>query len=173
MSFYKKVEQHAEKKNKNIDLNKNYKFKFHKDKSENHIVELYDGEKLVLKGEFQLIGMYNLINSIWYWGWSIDFVNKQLTEKVQTVKQFPNKIKQNFNKFDTVEADELYFLTSNGSFYTNSKRVDFLGKLAMYLMDGEMVISLCNGRDGTTCSIDRGKKEALSRIEYILITKIL
>lgn len=173
MSFYKKVEDNVEKKGKNIDLNKNYKFKFHKDRSGNHIVELFDGDKSVLKGEFQLIGMYNLINSIWYWGWSIDFVDKQLTQTVKKVKQFPHEIKENFDKFDPVEADELHFLTSNGSFYTNSKRVDFLGKLAQYLMDGEMVISLCNERDGTTCSIDKGKKESLSRIEYILITKIL
>ena len=108
-NFYTKLEQYSQKKNKlyNINPDKNYKYKFSRSNSGKHIVELSDEEKVVLKGEFQLVGMYNMINSFWYWGWSIDHVNRKLVELVEKVKEFPDKLKEDYQKYDPVEYNEV------------------------------------------------------------------
>jgi len=138
---------------KKIDITKNYDYAFN-----DNIVELYLDDKLKLKAEYNVLGMYNIPMSIWYWGWNIAFVNKKLIESIKAVKEFENNLNKNYAKFDKVEAEELHYLVSNDNFYISGKNVDKVIKLALNLTKTVWCFPV--------------KKES-DKIQYILITKIL
>ena len=138
---------------KKIDITKNYDYVF-----ENNIVELYLDDKLKLKAEYNIIGMYNIPMSVWYWGWNIAFVNKKLLESIKPIKAFETILNKDYAKFDKIEAEELHYLVSNDNFYVSGKNVDKIIKLALYLTKAIWYFPI--------------KKES-DKVEYILITKIL
>lgn len=138
---------------KKIDIKKDYDYTFN-----DNIVELYLDDKLKLKAEYAMIGVYNIPMSVWYWGWNVAFVNKKLVEGVKAVRDFEKVLDKDYAKFDKMEAEELHYLVSNDNFYISGKNVDKIIKLVLYLTKGVWIFPI--------------KKES-DKVEYILITKIL
>ena len=66
-SFYNKINKYFSKCEKNmasnIDLIKNYRYKFSIDNNGNNIVHLYNNNKLIMEAIYDIAGIYNLYNS--------------------------------------------------------------------------------------------------------------
>lgn len=176
--FNKKVDsyydQQKTKYSNIIDLSKPYNSNMYVDDNGNHIIELiYDG-KIKIKAEYELIGMYNISNSMWYWGWAIDLIDKSLIKSVTEMKEFPEFIKENFKLFGNKEAEDLYFKTDTASFYTDHENIEKILKLTLYQLKSDWYLTICHGRDNNKKTCD-GKSIDKSdfRIEYLLIKKIL
>lgn len=176
--FYDKVEKYYQKSmkrvEKNLDPQKNYNYKFYVDHHNKNIVEIFEGEKFVLKAEYDLAGIYNFYNSVWYWGWNIDVVNRTLVDRSKVIKEFSNYLKKNYEKFDGVEAEELYFRTSNGNFFTSKKNIAKIVKLALYLTKSLWFLPVCYGKDDIVqkCTIIEND-DRIKKLEYLLIRKII
>ena len=174
-NYYDKKKEHNLKK---INISKSFNTKMYVNSEGDHILELYDDSKMILKAKYDLLGFYNLSNSVWYWGWNIDLVDKKLINASKHMKTFPQYIKDNYNQFTFVDAEDYYFRTDNGNFYTSLENVDKLIKLALYYMKGEWYITLCTSRDGKTItcdpnSINHPNDNPIMRFEYYLIKHIL
>jgi hypothetical protein len=176
-SFYDKVEKYHASQKKNIkskfNPDKNYKYKFSKDKHNNHIIEVFDDTTLKLKAKYEVIGMYNLSNSIWYWAWNISFINKGLTNESKKVRDFAKDIKENYKKYPSDEADQLHYVSTNGNFYISYDNVIRLIKLALYLSKGKWYLFLAHDKKNTTVQSQNAKNSNLQKMEYILIKEII
>ena len=179
--FNKYFEQNKEKIAKKFDPNKNYKYKFYKDNNNNHVVQLRDNDNLiVVEAIYDIAGIYNMYNSIWYWGWNIDTVDKQLIKRSEKVKEFAKYIKTHPEKFTHMERDKLYYWSNNGNFYTSTNNVLHLIKLILYLTKSIWYLPICYGKDSSTqilCETNLlnkvNKQQKIARLEYILIKKII
>ena len=156
---------------KKIDPNKNYIYRLQQDDSGNFYIELYDNDKLVLKAEYELIGIYNMFNSIWYWAHNIQFINRHLAKESKKIKEFSKELKDNYEKYDPIEADTYYYISKNGNFYTSSDNVIKMIKLMLYVCKGLWYIPVCAGKDNVTCTINKNKS-SIKRMEYLIIKKI-
>jgi len=113
------------------------------------IVEIYDKKKkLIFKATYYVIGLYNVTNSIWYWGWFIDFIDRDLADKSKDIKIWGKKIFEK-HKPKTKHDQALYFYTKNGSFMTNIMNVNFFIKLAMYIFKGKWFFETNHSEEGT------------------------
>ena len=178
-NFNKEINRYYEKQEKDyskkFDLTKSYASNTYIDNNGNHIIELIHDNKVKLKAEYELIGMYNIINSMWYWGWSIDLADRNLVKTSKKITEFPEYIKKNMDKFDLKESEDLHFKTSMASFYTDISAIDKLIKTFLYYLNAGWYLTLCHGRNNSdinTCSSNVDKKSQL-RIEYLVIKKIL
>lgn len=163
-----------QKKHYSAYSDKLYNVKTYSDDQDNYIIELTDeSDKMILKAYCSLIGIYNLSNSVWYWAWNLDLADKKLIEDSKTMKTFPEYITNNFSEFDQKEAEDLYFKTDMGNYYTND--VNNIIKLSMYVMKGLWHINVCSRKNGSliTCKNDNNNNNSVIRYEYYLIKKIL
>jgi hypothetical protein len=162
-SYYKNAKEDIQKK---LDITKEYQYTFVEENGK-HIVEINSNNKLKLKAEYNIVGLYNIPVSVWYWSWSLPFVNKKLLEKVNIVKDFPQKLEKqkDFNKISELELEELYFLTSNNNFYCSGKNIDRIISLVLYLTEALWYFPVKIADETSTYKMER--------IEYIIITKIL
>ncbi len=176
-SFYDKIEKYHSKQKKNIrkkfDFDKNYKYKFTKDKHNNHIIEVYNNDRLELKAKYEIIGLYNLINSVWYWAWNISSVNRALTKESQKVHELAKDIKDNYKKYLPDEADELHYISTNGNFFMTYDNIIKLIKLILYLSKSEWYLFLAHNKNDTTIQSQNAKNSDLQRMEYILLKQII
>ncbi len=170
-----KYYRHCKKKiSSTISLNKDYKYVLSKN-DEQYIIKIFNENKLILIAEYDIAGMYNIHNSVWYWGWNIDSINKKLVERIKKVKQFSKYVRDNYDKFSAKEKDELYFRTNNDNYYTSIKNIDYIMKLAMYITRSIWYIPLCYNKDNTItkCEYVKNKPNSTQKIEYIFIKKII
>lgn len=174
-TFINKIKQYydEQKKHYNIYSNKSFETKIYKDAQDKYVIELTDESgKLMLKAHCSLIGVYNMSNSVWYWAWNMDLADKKLIEDSKAMKKFPEYITNHFDEFNPKEAEDYYFKTDMGNFYTND--VNDIIKLSMYVMKGIWSITVCNRKKGAlqTCKTDMDDNSVI-RFEYYLIKKIL
>lgn len=156
---------------KKIDLNEDYEYKFIEENNV-HIVEILLNDKIQMRAEYNIIGMYNLPLSVWYWGWNIAFVNKKLIEKLNDLKNFIEVLEKNYKDFNKREAEEIYYLLSNGNFYISSNNIEKLIKLTLYLTNSIWYFPLkytAKYSPGTT----KTNSDEMDKTDYIIITKIL
>lgn len=168
ISFYNQVNNHHNKLTEDIshkiDLKQNYNFNFVEDANK-HIVEIYIDKKLKLKAEYNIVGMYNIPLSIWYWSWNIAFLNKDLFTELNKIKEFNESLNKNYKEFDSKEAEELHYLLANDNYYISSGNIERLIKIILYITKGVWIFPINHS--------DKNSAEYLDRVEYILITKIL
>lgn len=144
---------------KHLDKQEVYSNRFIKDNNNQYIIEMYDtNNQLKLRALYTIIGMYNNTSSIWYWGWNLSYVNKQLINHTTKIQEFSKTIKDNYKQYKPQEAEELHYLTSNGNFYLSNKKLPYLLKLALYLLNGIWIVTSKLNTDIT---------------QYILIDRIL
>jgi len=175
--YYK---QQKEKHSDKIDLSKSYESNLYVDDNGRHIVELIYNNKVKFKAEYELIGFYNIINSMWYWAWSIDLIDRKLAESSKKMRDFPNFIKNNMDKFNQKESEDLHFKTDMPNFFIDIDSINKLIKLTLYYLKQDWYVILCHGRNGNinTCMNNttdtlKKEKETKLRLEYLLIKKIL
>lgn len=153
-----------------LDVNKEYTFIFSND-NDNYIVEIYLDDKLIIKAEYDIVGLYNIPLSIWYWSWDIAFLNKKLIGNMIKVKEFSKNLKDNYNNFDRQEAEELHYILSNGNFYISSDKIDRIIKLVLFITKGMWIfpIKYSNNNNNNKNNI----MDQMDRIQYILVKKII
>ena len=141
------ISDYYNKQKKEINLPDDVTLKF-VEKNNKKQVEIYDTKKkkLIIKSSYHVIGLYNTSKSIWYWGWFIDFVDRNLVDKSKEIKKWGKKM---FNEKKPKDKQEqaLYFYTKMGSFMTNSLNVNFLLKLALYIMKGKYFFPVVHSED--------------------------
>jgi len=168
ISFYKEVVDYHNKLNEEIsqkiDLKQNYNFNF-VEEANKHIVEIYIDKKLKLKAEYNIVGLYNIPLSVWYWSWNIAFLNKTLFKELDKIKKFAESLDKNYNNFDSKEVEELHYLLANDNYYISSGNIERLIKIILYITKGLWIFPINHS--------DKKSAEYLDRVEYILITKIL
>lgn len=169
--FYKEKENSMQKK---YNTSKNYMIKFEKNHQDQNYIYLFDKDKLILKAEYKLLGIYNLITFIWYWGFDITFVDKNLVDFQDDIHQFSEKLIEEYKKYDKKEADVLHYITSNRNFFVSPKNLKTVVNLGFKIVNGEFVFPVCYGSEGDACVYSEEQEgELLKRLEYIVITKIV
>lgn len=147
-----------------IDINKNYNNKIYKNNDGKYMLEFFENDKSVMKTECCMMGMYNVYNSVWYWAWNLDNIDKQLLDN--KVQNFSHEIKRKLEDIKKVHdvqyMEQLYYRTSNGNFYISPKNIEGLIKLGLYILDGHWVTSIPIEGD-----------DKIKRVEYYVLTKIL
>jgi hypothetical protein len=182
-SYYNSVNTDIQKKITNLNNKKNYEYIFSK-KSDTHTVEVYLDNKLILKGEYCILGLYNIQLSVWYWSWNIAFINKKLIElPINKIKNFIGEINDNYKKFNNEEAELMHYLLSNDNFYISSKHIEKLVKLSLYLTKSIWYFPIKqtnNNTDNDTTddsndyiNNDYINNDSPNTVQYIMITKIL
>lgn len=165
-SYFKNIKEDIQKK---LDITKDYQYNFVEENGLN-IIEIIFDNKIKLRAEYNIIGLYNIPLSIWYWGYALDFVNKKLVDKLQIVKQLPKTLLDSDSDihFSSVELEELYFMTKNNDFYCSSQNIDKIIKLVLYLTKGIWYIMVKH-----SAQMVGDVNNQMDRVEYILIHKIL
>jgi hypothetical protein len=161
-TFFKNAKTDIQKK---LDITKEYNYNFIEENG-NHVVEIRHDNKLKLKAEYNIIGIYNIALSFWYWGWSLPFINKKLLDETKKIQLLSKKLdkEKNFNKFNPEELEELYFTTSNNSFYCSSENIDRIIRLSMYITNALWYFPVKHTEENTT---------QMEVVQYIIITKVL
>jgi len=152
-----------------MDIMKDYDYEFYEENN-NHIVNIFLKGKLKLKAEYNIIGLYNIPMSVWYWGWNIAFINKNLIKDLDKVKDFINIINNEYKNFDKLLAEELFYILTNGNFYISYDKINIIIKLTLYLTKTLWFfpIKYSNKNKNKNSLLD-----SLDKIEYIMIKKIL
>ena len=132
----------------NLD-NANLSFNFTENNNKEHIADVYNGEKQVLKIKYQVLGYYNLTLAAFIWVWANPYIEKNLIVAGNNIKEMVNKNK-NMN-------EELYYMVNNATLYLDEEYLRIL--LGVCLLYSKGVFILENKHN--------------DRIEYILITDIL
>ncbi|AYV82021.1 MAG: hypothetical protein Homavirus2_25 [Homavirus sp.] len=175
VSIEDKIDKYFNEKKKEIserfDPDKNYSYKLQKDDNGAFYIELYDDNKLILKAEYDLMGMYNMFNSVWYWAHNIQFIDRNMAKKSQEIKGFAKELKENYDNYDSVELEAYYYMCKNGNFYASSNNVLKMVKLMLYVTNGLWYIPICAGKDNVTCMTNK-TKSSIKRMEYLMIKKI-
>ena len=180
-SYYNSVNTDIQKKITSLNNKKNYEYVFSK-KSDIPIVEVYLDNKFILKGEYCILGLYNIQLSVWYWSWNIAFINKKLIElPTKKIKNFIGEINDNYKKFNNEEAELMYYLLSNDNFYISSKHIEKIVKLSLYLTKCIWYFPIKQtNNDSNTQEDDKNddstndlNNNSHNTVQYIMITKIL
>ena len=136
-----------------------YKVEFDNNGNPELIARDLNTDSIILLAECQTIGVYNEDISMWYWSWSVPFINKKLYKNLTDLKQFPEKMKKNSKDYVPHEMEEVYFyLTNNGLYCQKSDIIP--PKIALYLTKGEWVVPISKTNDNIKIT------------EYVLITDI-
>lgn len=160
--------------------NSNTKYIFSKDNNDKYVVEVYSNEKLLFKGHYEIIGVFDLQNSMWCWGWNIDLVDKKLTILSNKMRKFSAHIKNKQNLFNRKQTDDIYYKTKNGSFYTTTQNIQILIKIMMYLTGNPWYLTICHGFDNTVFNSKellfdekQNNNKLIKSLEYIIIKDII
>lgn len=176
MSLQNKIEKYYNDRTNDIkkiyNLNSNYNYLLKKDNNDRYIIELLDGKDVILKAEYEIIGIYNIFNSVWYTGWNIQFVDSKLVQSSKKVLEFTGKIVSEPSS-NYMEKEVYKYIGENGNFYTSAKRIPDIVKYMLYATKGEWILPICHGKDNITCTINNiNDNNTIKRIEYLLIKKI-
>jgi len=179
MPLVKDIAEYIKKQEKLVrkiyDPNKTYRYQFSKDNNGKHIIELFSNNQLIIKAEYEIGGVYNLTNSVWYWGHTLEYIDRSLVKSSDKIKTVADIVKKEQKTFDKVDADYFYFISTNGNFYTTLKNTNSLIQVAVYLSESYWYIPICYGNEETTYifSEDKPIEPNTLRIEYLLIKKII
>ncbi len=174
-TFYGRVDtiykQRKLQMKKLYDLHKQYTCQLVQDANDTSIIILFDNSQSILRAEYELAGIYNPTNMIWYWGWNTDYHNRALTKTSEVTKQFAEYLRQH-NTIKYSEAEDLYFRVNNGNLYTEDLLK--MAKLSLYLTDSHWIIPII--RDNDRIITFQGDLSAVpkdGKIEILLIKRIL
>lgn len=154
-----KIDRYIKNQNVRIENNKNYQFKFIYTDENEHIVDIYFREKIVLRAKYEILGCYNVINSIWIWSWAISEIEKNLAENCKyATKKYYDKLSK--NKITKEKEEYLYYL-SNPSFFISYKNLDKLLKFGTYITKSIFILP------------HKINENSPKMIEFILIKKVI
>jgi hypothetical protein len=131
-------------KNKKLlgDINYDkYDKKFYK-LDEKNLIEISKNKNLI-RSEYQIIGFYNITNSIWTWVWNNPFIEKNLGINKDVLQNYVKKL-INSKTIDQKELEELVYYTSNEAFYISFENIGRLLQFIMYNLQSAMVVTKKN-----------------------------
>lgn len=146
-----------------------YHFNFMYTDEGEHMVDVYRDKKHVLRATYEILGCYNIVCSIWVWGYNISQVEKDLTESSRRVKQFANDLAESTVSDDgqtspsrplTKTMEEYIYYSRNPSFFVSYKNLDRVLRLGLYVTKGLDIVAR---KDGDQPKI----------VEFILLKKII
>lgn len=153
--YYNEINKDMQEKINGINNKKNYEYVFDK----KNIMSVYLDDKLVMKCEYSILGMYNVQLSVWYWSWAVAFINKSLIEMpIKKVKDFSKELDDNYNKFNKVDAEIIHYFLTNDNFYIAPSGIDKIIKLGLYLTKALWFFPVKMDGD---------------RVQYVLVEKVL
>lgn len=145
---------------KKINLADDYIYNFYNN-NDSYFVDIINksNKSIKLKAEYQIIGIYHISLSFWYWGWSLAYVNKSLISILNKIRQYDINNIHNIDKNVTSkEIEEINYYISNNNFYLHYENLIKILKLVLYLTNGLWYFPIKKGDD---------------KVEFILITKII
>ena len=123
---------------------------------DNQTVEIFNKNKnLLLKGNYIVVGTYNTSNNIWYWGWAIGFIDRNLVQDTEKIIKWGKDLMTK-NGLQSKIDQIIYFYTKTGYFKIDYNQIILLIKLALFALKGIWIFE-----------IDKSDHK-----EYILINKI-
>tara|TARA_B100002019_G_C21132976_1_gene529220 strand:+ start:36 stop:590 length:555 start_codon:yes stop_codon:yes gene_type:complete len=166
--YYK---EKKEKINKIFDLKQQLKYNFTYNRDKNiHIVEIYNkNNKLIFQSNYDIVGLYNIVRSVWYWGYNISMVDQQLIKKSRNILNISKDIIKNYSKYNSKDIDIYHYYSNNGNFMIKSSNIPNIIKLGLYSMEGEWVLPIRKGLDELDSNIN---DRTFDTIEYISIYNI-
>lgn len=173
-----KVDKYYEKNKKSYESLFNFKSKTKIEMSENdkqYYLTIIDDNGKSIKFQYELAGVFNVRNSVWYWGWDIELVDKNLTKSIKSVKSFYKFILENNDEFTQKEAEDLYFRTKNNNFYLNKlNNMEQVLRIALYLTKSLWYLPIGMNKDGELYLYNGGSNESAvsEKIQFILIKNI-
>lgn len=120
----------------------NDKFQFSQLPNGDHITQIKT-KKSIIKSHYQIIGYYNIISSIWTWGYAIYYIEKNLTQLSKTI---------------TPQTEEEQFFCDNPVFFIPYNKLDILINFILTVLKGERLYP---------------RKVNQNIIEFILLTNII
>lgn len=99
----------------------------------NDKVTILHNNKQIFVGSYQILGVHNVTTKIWFWTWSLPFVNKQSYEKLTQIKNLSNTLKNKYADIDAKDYELLQFYATNNYFYCSIETVTYIVQLALYL----------------------------------------
>lgn len=142
-----------------LDLDNQGKYKYVMKDSAN-ILDIIDksGEKIVLSGNFQTLGIYNHASSLWFWSWNIPFIDKSEYKDLDKITKFNETFIKKYEDYDPKDIEEIYFYIDNGNFFCISEYLSFILKLSLYLVKGVWFFPI------------EKKIEGVKTTQYIILT---
>lgn len=166
--FLKNINKYYDKKkeriSKLIDLTNEYNYKFGYDKNKKeHLLKVYDkNNNFVFQSSYEIVGLYNIGRSVWYWAYNISMIDKGLSNKSKKILELSKDILKNYEKYNSKEVDLYYYYSNNSNFMINLKNIPTLLKLGIYCMNGDWILPIKKRLDD----------ESIDSIEYISIYNI-
>ncbi|AYV75840.1 MAG: hypothetical protein Terrestrivirus3_109 [Terrestrivirus sp.] len=103
------------------------------------IVDVFNNNKHILKGHYEILGLYNVSSSIWYWSFSSHF-EKNLTKMTKKVKKFHLELLNNTH-MDSRELEQYMFYSNNCPFFILYKNLINLIKFGLYVTKSKWIFS--------------------------------
>lgn len=122
------------------------------------IVNIYDNENdLLLKAKYSIAGIYSKDRLVWYWGWNINLVNKELVKDSYHIKK----------SYKDITEDEYRYIAKNSNFMIEQGDINKIIKFALYMTKSIWYIPVCE--DNT----NRCVKDKKGIVKYLLIKEII
>ena len=130
INYNKEIKKYNKNKKKQIEqiinLNNSYNINL-----TNNLMELYNNNKLIIKGKYNFYGIYQFKTNLWIWGTSIPNINKKFIKNINTIRSL-NYI------FEKTIDNYLYnfyyqFLTEDILLITDNKLLTLINELLLYL----------------------------------------
>lgn len=137
----------------------NYKTKIYRDDENNNIIEILDNDKSLLKAIYEVAGYYNLSSSIWVWGWANPFIERDLTNKVNEIRD-KEKVFITTDKLDDKTKQLYLYFIRNASFYITHNNLTDLLSMTLYYTNDKWILP-------------RNIQNTPNQLEFILIKNIL
>lgn len=119
---------------------KDYQVKPYRTPDDNNILDIMKDNVQILRTDYEVIGYYNTVGSIWTWGWANPYVEKDLTKKVSEIRKLKDIILNCKNLNNDDKELYLYFITNN-VFYILADNIDNFFKFVLYYTDGKWIVS--------------------------------
>jgi hypothetical protein len=145
---------------KYIQKNGKYKYKFYY-LDNIHYVDVFENNTQILKAEYEVLGLYNIVISTWLWSWANSYIEKPLAKSSLAINVFYNELDSDQNKYDQEELEKINYYVNNPSFYIKSENIVNLIKLSLYGSDAKWILGIKDDENNP------------SRIEYIIVKKII
>jgi hypothetical protein len=154
-----KIKKTIETKEKNIlkilNINKKYTIKFIK-RNTNHLVSIYDNDKLLLNGEYEFYGIYQINTKLWIWASSIPNININHIKNVNKIRKFSYLFESNNDKINTFYYQ---LLTQDVIYINNINKLKLIKDLLLYLTDNIYIFNPINSENNIQFILLKNIKE--------------
>ena len=121
-----------------MDEDINYKFHFTHTENQ-HLVDLFIKKKHILRAEYEVLGTYNLINSIWIWAWNTNQIEKKLTLYSSQIKSYSENLTEK-NTNSNPKIEELIYYGTTGSMFISYKNLEKFLKFCKIVINKNNII---------------------------------